>query len=66
MRETYIANQSFGVVVGVTAFKVNEGESVDIVQLDSAYNKVLVDYGAGMMDWMSANTFHLRFNKKDA
>jgi hypothetical protein len=63
MQVKYKANRSFSATVGVTSFRINEGEVVHLTQVDSTYAKVLVDYGAGMIDWMSAGVFHKVFDE---
>ncbi len=63
MKLQYKSNRDFAVTVGVTSFVLMEGSVVHVIQLDSTYNKVLVDYGVGMMDWMSASLFHNVFDK---
>lgn len=63
MNTKYKANKKMRIRCGVTMFDLNEGDVVEIKQLDSTYAKVLVDYGAGMMDWMSASSFHVNFSE---
>lgn len=63
MNTKYTANQKMRIRCGVTMFDLDEGDVVAVTQLDNTYGKVLVDYGAGMMDWMSASAFHANFSK---
>ena len=37
--------------VGVTSFGLSKGKFVKVTQIDKEYNKVLVDFGGGYVDW---------------
>ena len=64
MIKMYIAKETYNVKVNELSFDVVKGSSVTIAEVDSTYNQVLVDYGAGVMGWMNAASFHNLFNEK--
>jgi len=48
---TYILNKDIRVITGITSFGLLKGAKINVTQKDNEYNKVLVDFGNGYMDW---------------
>lgn len=57
-------NQRF--VVGSTSFEMAEGAIVELKQFDAINNKMLIDFGDGVIDWVSRNVVRVNFDKATA
>lgn len=49
--------------VGQTSFDMAEGSVVSVLQIDEYDKKVLVDFGGGLIDWVSRQTVRSCFDK---
>jgi hypothetical protein len=49
--------------VGQTSFDMAEGSVVSVLQIDEYNKKVLLDFGGGLIDWVSRQTVRGCFNK---
>ena len=57
-------NQRF--VVGLTSFEMVKGTTVELKQLDAINNKMLIDFGDGLIDWVSRNVVRVNFDRATA
>lgn len=49
--------------VGQTSFGMAEGSVVSVLQIDEYAKKVLLDFGDGLIDWVSRQTVRSCFDK---